>query len=172
MGTLSSLDEQFGITSLVVFVLIVIANIITLVLNANRLQDKAMLNTGSFDDERKNFNVVNSIIIVGIPFLLFLFYMAKFKYSGGKLHTKKYGFLTIMPESKTGYLLKEFTYKSFWIPLTMAITFLIFSNFINSLRNVKSNETEEDENVSLAGIVVSFVSISVFIFMVTYIVTN
>jgi hypothetical protein len=145
-----------GLKTTIILTLIVIANITTLVLNANRLQDKALLNKGSFDEERTRFNVINLVFIVGIPFLTFLYYLFRFSIS----------------KSLNSLKSKEFRYRTFWVPLTLAITFLILSNFINSLRKVKSNETDEDESTSLSGIVISFVSIAVFTFMITYNVTN
>lgn len=173
---LGSLDEQFNVTALIVFILIIIANIVTLVFNANELQDKDLLNSGKRDDERKNFNVVNSMVIVVAPIIVSFIIFLVFWF-------KKGGWPTLVIP-KTGLSnkildqLSDLKYQMFWIPLFLAIIFLIFSNFVNSLRNVKNVknvknvETDEGESVSVAGLVISFISFGVFMGYITYIVTN
>lgn len=163
---LSNMDDQFGIVALTVFILIIITNIITLVFNANRLQDKDDLKDGRFTNERERFNTINSIFVVGIPFVVWFIIWVMFRYNGGK------GLYMISEKTTNFNRLSVLRYQSFWIPLTMAIVFLIFSNFINSLRNVKTVETDEDESIAVSGLIVSFISFGVFMGFITYIVTN
>ena len=149
-----------------IFILIIVANITTLVLNANKLQDKAVFKIGNFTDERQRFNAINSIFTVGIPFLVWLIIFGMFRYNGGK------GLNQISGKSFNSNKLNVLRYQMFWLPLTLAIVFLILSNFVNSLRNVKNIETEEDESVSVSGLIISFVSFGIFVGLITYTVTN
>lgn len=162
---LSDLDAQFGWKSFVLFIVIIIANMTTLILNANRM------NVLKNDEKRRQtFDICNSIFIVGIPFLIVLFLWISFVYNGGG---KWYGplWFGISKENKNVETLNIIRYQTFWISLTIAILSLIFSNFVNSIRLVLESDENEETN-SMSGIGIAFLSFGLFMGTITYIVTN